>query len=420
MGFELPNGKTARNIQEQVKFLTEKVKELIARVNELELHIEIVDELPETGSSDAIYFVPVEDPEEGNYYNEYMWINDTWELIGTTQIDLSGYMTLNTDQKITSNKLIAVDKLLKFSSAAGDDKYFYIGSMKGNTFHMGAVGLATALALDSYLVSFSPDSSSSTQTIGTSSKRWKELYLSGKVDFGNDAYITKDQYNRITLNVSDNAKIVVDAGQTYVNNNLLPLTATRDLGSNDYKWKNLYLNHALYLNDASGTNSGITITPKTDGATITAFSLMLASDYLYTYSVKPYSGDSFDLGGNDQRWRDVYISRNLTDGTNTVSVAQLASGIGGTYRHVIYIEGSSADINIAVNLNSATAITTQAALAAINNNVMGGTATLDTQSTYKIVAIDSVGTVGSIVYLDDTGQHTLNIVDIYQDVVNQI
>lgn len=411
MGFELPNGKTARNIQDQVKFLTEKVKELIARVNELELHIEIVDELPEKGSSDIIYFVPVEDPEQGNYYNEYMWIDDAWELIGTTQIDLSGYLDLASAQTITGEKTISDTAAANSPKLKFQNEYITLGlwangyqlktdgpfnaegniSTEADLYVKGGTNIRATNAVANYKICsdngyyldfiFTRDgytsegsalsilygSKLSTKSInpqenntydlgetGQYETRWRNLFISGKVDFGNDAYITKDQYNRITLNVSNNAKIVVDAGQTYVNNNLLPLTPTRDLGSNEYPWK------------------------------------------------------------------DLHISGNLTDGTNTVSVAQIASGIGGTYRHVIYIEGATADINIAVNLNSATPITTQAALAAINGNVMGGTATLDEQSTYRIVAIDSVGTVGSITYLDETGQHTLNIVDIYQDVVNQL
>lgn len=100
MGFELPNGKTARNIQEQVKFLTEKLKDLYSRVNELEIHIEVVDELPETGVEGTIYLLPASDPEEGNYYEEYIWLDDAWELIGTTQVDLSQYYTkTEADQK---------------------------------------------------------------------------------------------------------------------------------------------------------------------------------------------------------------------------------------------------------------------------------------------------------------------------------
>ena len=57
-----------------------------------------VDVLPETGESNKLYLVPSDTTETDNIYNEYLWVEistDTfdWELIGTTQIDLSNYYT---------------------------------------------------------------------------------------------------------------------------------------------------------------------------------------------------------------------------------------------------------------------------------------------------------------------------------------
>lgn len=57
-----------------------------------------VDVLPETGESNKLYLVPSTTTETDNIYNEYLWVEvstDTfdWELIGTTQIDLSNYYT---------------------------------------------------------------------------------------------------------------------------------------------------------------------------------------------------------------------------------------------------------------------------------------------------------------------------------------
>lgn len=61
----------------------------------------IVEELPDTGEADenTIYMVPqgggsVEDPGTStSHYNEYMLINGAFELIGNSQVDLSGYAT---------------------------------------------------------------------------------------------------------------------------------------------------------------------------------------------------------------------------------------------------------------------------------------------------------------------------------------
>lgn len=56
-----------------------------------------VDELPETGNTNVLYLVPSSDPETSNIYDEYIWAvqsDDTyaWEKIGSTEIDLSGYV----------------------------------------------------------------------------------------------------------------------------------------------------------------------------------------------------------------------------------------------------------------------------------------------------------------------------------------
>ena len=54
--------------------------------------IEVVTELPETGESNIIYLVPKQDTGDNDVFDEYIWINDDWELIGTTDIDLSNYL----------------------------------------------------------------------------------------------------------------------------------------------------------------------------------------------------------------------------------------------------------------------------------------------------------------------------------------
>lgn len=56
------------------------------------LDIEVVDELPtENISTDTIYLKRRGDNPESNICDEYVYIDGSWELIGTTQIDLEGY-----------------------------------------------------------------------------------------------------------------------------------------------------------------------------------------------------------------------------------------------------------------------------------------------------------------------------------------
>lgn len=52
----------------------------------------IVNSLPETGEEGTLYFVP-KTPDTSDLYDEYVWINNAWELLGEKQIvvDLSDY-----------------------------------------------------------------------------------------------------------------------------------------------------------------------------------------------------------------------------------------------------------------------------------------------------------------------------------------
>lgn len=62
---------------------------------------EIVDELPtENIDTHTIYLVKETAGEADDYYNEYIYINGEWELLGSTRIDLSDYYTKEQVDKI--------------------------------------------------------------------------------------------------------------------------------------------------------------------------------------------------------------------------------------------------------------------------------------------------------------------------------
>lgn len=53
---------------------------------------EVVDSLPLSGIDNVIY-MKSKSGEEDNIYDEYMWINQKWERIGSSEVDLSNYLT---------------------------------------------------------------------------------------------------------------------------------------------------------------------------------------------------------------------------------------------------------------------------------------------------------------------------------------
>lgn len=72
------------------KYITEpKLQEALAKIKTLKK--EVVDTLPATGQDDVIYLVKDSKGKDNNVYLEYLWINGAFELIGSTEVDLSGY-----------------------------------------------------------------------------------------------------------------------------------------------------------------------------------------------------------------------------------------------------------------------------------------------------------------------------------------
>lgn len=81
----------------------------------LSFDIEVVATLPENPNNHTIYLVPkdITPGSTNNKYFEYIYINNHWELIGDTEIDLSNYYT-----KSEVNKLIEDNKyVLPIASA---------------------------------------------------------------------------------------------------------------------------------------------------------------------------------------------------------------------------------------------------------------------------------------------------------------
>ncbi len=107
---------------------------------------------------------------------------------------------------------------------------------------------------------------------------------------------------------------------------VVPLESTGcNLGNSSNRFTNAYLDGeiALYNTDRfvkimRDNQYNLTIAESTDGTTNT---------YLYTFnnsSFGPRGSASRDLGYSNGKWRDLFLSRNLTDGTNSVTVANIA------------------------------------------------------------------------------------------------
>lgn len=69
---------------------------------------EIVDSLPSAGASNILYLVAKTSSESGNVYDEYLYIGGAWELVGSTGMDLSGYVKSSEMHALTNSEITAI------------------------------------------------------------------------------------------------------------------------------------------------------------------------------------------------------------------------------------------------------------------------------------------------------------------------
>ncbi|NMW84673.1 hypothetical protein HKO22_02805 [Peptoniphilus sp. AGMB00490] len=101
-------------------FKTEtEIQQLISKSSTLKK--EVVTSLPTTGKDDVIYLVKDEKGKGNNNYLEYLWLNGKYELIGSTQVDLSDYAKKIEVNTAIDNKLVDYsDQLVKEYEFSGD------------------------------------------------------------------------------------------------------------------------------------------------------------------------------------------------------------------------------------------------------------------------------------------------------------
>lgn len=116
---------------------------------------------------------------------------------------------------------------------------------------------------------------------------------------------TVDLSNLVTLDTEQ-----VITGQKKISSSLLPSSDNAcSLGASNIRFAN------VFAGNIANNYSSLWLTSSTDiNITVGA-----------NNSLKPSRNNFADLGNNTFFWKDLYLSGNLTDGTNSVTVAQLAS-----------------------------------------------------------------------------------------------
>lgn len=68
----------------------------------------IVSVLPESGETNKMYLVPKTAGTSGDGYDEYLFIDSKWEKIGTTNIDLTGYLKKDDIHILTNSEITEI------------------------------------------------------------------------------------------------------------------------------------------------------------------------------------------------------------------------------------------------------------------------------------------------------------------------
>ena len=248
-------------------------------------------------------------------------------------IDPANLVTLDGEQTITGAKTFTQDIITQGKVVIGASGY----DIKKSSSNLVIEADGNPIKARGDLL----PNSSNTYNLGNSSSMWKDLYLSGTAYIGTQSSYTPKLYydsnNRLCI-YNNGDRLKVGTSDIQSNSNIIPLVhATYNLGSNDNKWNSLYLNDKIYAYE-----SYITYLNSSSGG-------------IYSkVNFAPNTHNGADLGTAQRMWKDLYLNGNLTDGTNSISVANIGKKL---WKHTITSSGSDwanmSLVIIATNKNAA-------------------------------------------------------------------
>ena len=307
--------KDFRNLQEQVLKNAQDIIELKSRPL---LEIEFVDELPETGEAGVLYLVPVEDGEDPNNYEEYIWAEDEWELIGSTAVDISNMVTTDTDQTITGTKAFTTDVYLHSDTGDSPSLIFERAELGDTYYDWKLTDVGGELVF-----------SQNTGSWGSKYKLGASALMpaaNSSLDLGADgAYFKEAKVNKYTVATSgydiskdgSNLKIQADGNPIVFRGNVEPtVDATYSLGKSNVRWGTINVTNVT--NDYSAL--------QIKGKSGISFTCDNGSD------VKPSTDAQITLGNASSRWKTLHLSHYVSWGNNVL--------IGKDNSNRFYVTGS--------------------------------------------------------------------------------
>ena len=299
------SGATAAKI-DQIAVNTAAIQALSAQVAG-QISLEYVTTLPATGEPFTLYLVPQGDGTAPNFCNEYLWVNNAWELIGTT-----GSMANNGELVIQVNG-VAVGTFTA-NQAANTAVNITVptntNQLVNGAQYVDAAALQTALALkQNNLNAAQLDAVNSGITaalvtqIGTNTTA-----IAGK----QDALTTAQQ-------------AAVDSGATAAKIGQIATNAAAIVSLTSSKQDTLSTAQLAAVNSGItsaavqqiSTNTGAIATKAADSDVVhLAGAETISGDKTFTGSVDthnltPETDNTYSLGTTSKRWTDLYASKNI-------------------------------------------------------------------------------------------------------------
>lgn len=161
--------------------------------------------------------------------------------------------------------------------------------------------------------------------LGATDSPWKDIYLSGKVDFGTkisgrttSCYIDIDNYDGMRFYSDNKLMFTAYSNAVYFVKTILANNNEVDLGDNTtHPFRDLYLSGGTYF---KGATTDYSIANYNN--TLTFYSGTNRMGTMSLSGIMPI-GSTRDLGSSSQKWRNIYASGNIQIGNTTLNESQL-------------------------------------------------------------------------------------------------
>jgi len=305
------------------------------------------DFLESTGEEGFMYLYPIDTTDLSKGYKQYIWENSSWRFMGSTSLSLDGYAKLNEDNSWSGSNYFSslsgainyaengqvVRKSLRFNlsgshyiNVTADNGSITLSgnAWGGNVFKFGVDLNNSHMNMSSG--SLCPDGDARNDLgclpTGGFSYRWRDIYLSRAIKNNNKSYgitipdmssWTADKTIATTDDIPDVSSFATLSGQ----NSFTQM--------NQFK-EGLYV--GPYIDDVkknfSIERNGNSTILKANYSTLMSFSDSNNPVKVYNTFV-PGVNNSHSLGNNDLKWKNLYLSGILTDGTNYATVSELVN-----------------------------------------------------------------------------------------------